>query len=159
MWGLVGRQPEVPSAGQDRRLPVFGSLNPLTGRLHAHVGGRKTAAGFVAHLEALCRAYPGRQLLIFLDNCSIHRAKLVHRFVADHRARLRLLWNAPYPPELNLIARYWGHLKAKAINNYFFGTVQELEEAIRQAVRDFNASLVLHMHCHLELLRPLRKGA
>ena len=159
MWWPIGAQPVVPAAGQDRRIPVFGSLNPLSGRLHIHLPGRKNAAGFVAHLQGLCRAYPGRHLLIFIDNCSIHRARVVQRFVADHRDRITLIWNAPYTPELNLIERYWGHLKAKATNNYFFGTVVELERAIRDAVWDFNRSPTLRMTCRLELMRPLRKAA
>lgn len=159
MWWWVGEQPLVPAAGQNRRVPVFGSLNPLSGRLHIHLPGRKNAAGFVTHLKGLCNAYPDQHLLIFLDNCSIHHAKVVQRFLADHEDRLTLLWNAPYTPELNLIERYWGHLKAKAINNYFFGTVEELESAIRQAVCDFNRSPVLRMSCDVAFMRPLRKTA
>lgn len=159
MWWLVGEQPVVPSAGQDRRIPVFGSFSPLLGRLHIHLPGRKNAAGFVAHLKGLCQIYPNQHLFLFLDNCSIHHAKVVQRFLADHPDRITLIWNAPYTPELNLIERYWGHLKAKAINNYFFGTVEALESAIRQAVRDFNRSPVLRMACNLEFMRPLRKPA
>jgi transposase len=159
MWWLVGKQPVVPSAGQDRRIAVFGSFNPQLGRLHIHLPGRKNAASFVAHLKGLCQIYPNQHLLIFLDNCSIHHAKMVQRFLADHCDRMTLIWNAPYTPELNLIERYWGHLKAKATNNYFFGTVEKLESAIRRAVRDFNRSPALRMTCNLQFMRPLRKAA
>lgn len=159
MWFPIGQQPVVPSAGQDQRLPVFGALNPLTGRLHIHLPGGKTAAGFVGHLEALCRTYRTQHLFVFLDNSSIHHAKMVQRFLADHRDRITLIWNAPYCPELNLIERYWGHLKAKATNNYFFGSVEKLEQAVRDAVRTFNRSPDLRMNCSLEIMQPLRQTA
>jgi hypothetical protein len=60
---------------------------------------------------------------------------------------------------LNLIERYWGHLKAKAINNYFFGTQSALECAIREAIRDLNRSKSLNMTIQLNFLKPLRKSA
>jgi transposase len=124
-----------------------------------HLPGRKNAAGFVTQLKGLCPIYPDQHLLLFLDNCSIHHAQVVQRFLADHRDRITLLWSAPYTPELNLIGRYWGHLKAKATDTYFFGTVEELESAIRHAVRDFNRSPAPRMTCNLESMRPLRKAA
>ena len=36
-------------------------------------------------------------------------------------------------PELNLIEGLWGYLKRSALNNYFYGTIDSLEEAIYEA--------------------------
>ena len=44
----------------------------------------------------------------------------------DHRGRLTVIWNATYAPNLNLIERFWGHLKRSAIHNYYFETVENL---------------------------------
>ena len=158
MWGRIGEQPVVPAAGQDARLAVFGSLNALTGRLLIQTGSRKNSAAFRTHLRQILQAYPGKEVFLFLDNCSIHKAKCVQRFLADH-PRLTVIWNAPYTPELNLIERYWKHLKEKAIHNYYFGSQDELQQAVREAVRDLNRSRDLRMAVHLKFLDSLRGAA
>jgi transposase len=159
MWARKGEQPVVPSAGINQRLPVFGSLNALTGRLLAHTAAAKNSAAFRMHLEYLIRANARRHVFLFLDNCSIHHAKHIQRFLADHRQQLTVIWNAAYTPELNLIERYWKHLKEKAIHNYYFETKAALEQAVRDAVRDLNGSITLRMTVHLEFLKSLREAA
>ena len=70
------------------------------------------------------------------------------------------IWNATYAPELNLIERYWGHLKATATDNYFFGDEQRLRQAIREAVTVFNRSGKLRMElATLEPRQTIRKAA
>ncbi len=158
MWALIGVQPVVPSAGQNRRVPVFGSLNPITGRLSVDLPGRKNSEAFLSHLKTLRKTYPGRHIILFTDNCSIHHAKKVARYLAYNRDHFTAIFNAAYTPELNLIERYWGHLKSKATNNYFFGTVDELATAIRDAVRDFNRSRTLRMNCYRNSCKHFEKA-
>jgi transposase len=159
MWARKGQQPRIPAAGQNQRLPVFGSLDALSGRLLAHTAMGKNSAAFRTHLELLLRTYAGRHIFLFLDNCSIHHAKHIQRFLADHRRALTVIWNAAYTPELNLIERYWKHLKEKAIHNYYFETQAALEQAVRDAVRHLNGSKTLRMTVHLEFLNSLREAA
>lgn len=159
MWGKVGRQPTVPSAGQNRRVPVFGALDGITGRMTVTLTERKRSADFIGFLRLLLARYPGRHLFLFLDNVSIHRSKISMRYLADHRARITPIWNAPYTPELNHIERYWGHLKARATHNYFFGTVDYLKTAIHEAVIDLNRSKLLRMPPFIHLLNSHREAA
>jgi len=49
-----------------------------------------------------------------------------------------MIWNATYAPNLNLIERFWGHLKRSAIHNYYFETVENLEKAVIKAVGMLN---------------------
>jgi transposase len=107
----------------------------------------------------LFRRYAGRHVYLFLDNCSIHDSKLVRRFLADHQDRITLIWNATYCPELNLIERYWGHLKATATNNYLFGSAEALRQAVRQAVCLMNRSRTRRMKLHVRFLQRLRGAA
>lgn len=159
MWGRIGEQPTVPAAGQNQRIPVFGALDACTGRLFAQVAERKNADAFRVFLSYLIYIYRGRHIFLFLDNSSIHHAKTVQRYLADHIKDITVLWNAEYAPQLNLIERYWGHLKAKAIHNYYFETKAALKTAIREAVIDMNQTKDLRMTIHLESLKPLRKCA
>lgn len=160
MWCRRGEPVQIPSAGQNRRVPVFGGLDALTGKLTAYLSERKRGVDFVAFLKLLLRRYRGRHVYVFLDNCSIHTSKLLQRFWADHEAELTPIWNAAYTPELNLIERYWGHLKATAIDNYFFGDEEHLRWAIRGAVTAFNRSGKLRMAlATLETRQTIREAA
>lgn len=159
MWAPIGQPAFVPAAGQDRKLPVFGALDAQSGRLLTHIAQRKNSAAFLGLLRVLLRAYPSRHIFLFADNCSIHHAKIVKRFLAEYRDRLTVLWNAEYAPELNLIERYWKHLKEKAVHNYFFGSTEALEQAIREATHDLNRSRKLRMTIHLDSIRSLREAA
>lgn len=107
----------------------------------------------------LFRRYAGRHIFLFLDNCSIHHSKQVQRFLADRPDRITLIWNATYCPELNLIERYWGHLKARAINNYLFESVDALRHAVREAVGRMNRSKTLRMNLRVKYLQKLRGAA
>jgi len=156
---LMGRQTRIPSAGVNRRVPVFGALNPVSGRLTLHIAERKNSAEYVKFLKRLIGSHGGRHIFLFTDNCSIHHAKCVMRFLAERAESITVIWNAPYTPELNLIERYWGHLKERAIYNYYFETKQALEQAIRESVRAFNKSKELNMKINLDILGSLCKAA
>jgi hypothetical protein len=149
----------VPSAGQNRRVPVFGALDAMTGEVSAKITAKKRSGEFLQFLRWLLDdVYKScRHLYLFLDNCSIHHTKAVHRFFDDHRDRVTVIWNATYAPNLNLIERFWGHLKRSAIHNYYFETVQNLEKAIMRAVstlnRNKNHPLRLNLQTLLSLLQ------
>lgn len=159
MWGPIGEACLVPSAGQNRHVPVFGALDARTGRVTFLLTERKRGADFIAFLKHLRCRYRGRHVYLFLDNCSIHHAQGVRRFLADHAKDLTPIWNAPYTPELNRIERYWGHLKAKAIHNYYFGTLDNLKTAIREAIHALNRSRELKMTVAFDILHSLRRAA
>jgi transposase len=159
MWARIGEPCVVPSAGQNRRAPVFGALDARTGHVTFLLSERKRSAEFIAFLKHLLRQYRDRHVFLLLDNCSIHGSKIARRFLADHANALTPIWNAPYAPELNRIERYWGHLKAKAIHNYYFGTLDRLKTAIREAIHAFNRSKTLNMTLRLDMLQPLSRAA
>jgi len=159
MWAPIGEPCVVPSAGQNRRAPVFGALDARTGHVTFLLTERKRSADFIAFLKHLLRQYRDRHVFLFLDNCSIHCSKIVRRFLADHVKDLTPIWNAPYTPELNRIERYWGHLKAKAIHNYYFGTLDNLKAAIREAIHALNRSKNLHMTLRFDILQSLPRAA
>jgi hypothetical protein len=151
----------VASAGQNRRVPVFGALDAVTGGVSARVTARKRGGEFLEFLRWLLEdVYADREhVYIFLDNCSIHHTKAVRQYIDAHRSRLTVIWNATYAPNLNLIERFWGHLKRCAIHNYYFQTVHNLERAIMTAVRKINRQKHHPLRLHLQTMQTLLKVA
>lgn len=150
MWTLRGRQPEVPSAGQDRKIAAFAAIDWATGRMVWHLAPRKNQTEFLEFLEKLVRAYPRRRLVVVLDNVAYHKTKAVLARVESLAGRVQLLWLPPYSPNLNRIERVWGHLKRNYVYNEFFGDECGLITAVEQALQSLNDSL----HVARGLLAP-----
>ncbi len=125
------------------------------------ITARKRSEEFLEFLHWLLDdIYADRDhIYLFLDNCSIHHTKAVQQFIDSHRERLTIIWNATYAPNLNLIERFWGHLKRSAIHNYYFETVDNLEKAIIKAVLTLNRQKNHPLRLHLQTVQSLLQAA
>jgi transposase len=141
MWAPRGSPIVVPSAGQNRRVSVFGALD-LSGELSCMIADRKRSVEFLEFLRWLDETvYPEVEtLFLFMDNCSIHKTAAVLAYFQARRDKIKVIWNAAYAPNLNDIERIWGQLKRSSVNNYYFETVEKLEAAVLQAIRCRNRS-------------------
>ena len=151
----------VPSAGQNRRVPVFGALDAMTGEVSAMITSKKRSIEFLDFLRWLLEdIYADRDhVYLFLDNCSIHHTKAVRKYIEGNRDCLTVIWNATYAPNLNLIERFWGHLKRSAVHNYYFETVDNLEKAIMKAVNTLNRKKDHPLRLHLRTVQTLLQAA
>jgi len=147
VWTLRGVRPVVPAAGSNRRLCVYGVLNYRTGQSHYMVHPKKNSQQFHEYLRQLLEANSERRLTLVIDNASYHRTKAVLSLLDDHRDHVFVIWLPSYSPELNLIEGLWGYLKRSALNNYFFGDIESLE----QAIHDVFAQLQQHPQTALSL--------
>jgi len=112
---------------------VYGALNYRTGQSHYMVHPKKNSQQFAEFLRQLMEHYSERRLILVIDNAGYHRAKAVRALLADHSDHVFVVWLPKYSPELNLIEGLWGYLKKSALNNYFYGAIESLEEAIHGA--------------------------
>ena len=133
----------------------------MTGEVTALITQRKRSAEFLEFLRWLLDDIYADcdYLYLFLDNCSIHHTRAVEAFIAENRDRLTVIWNATYAPNLNLIERFWGHLKRSAIHNYYFETVENLEDAIMKAVNSLNRNKNHPFRLHLKTVHSLPRAA
>lgn len=133
----------------------------MTGEVSAMITTKKRSTEFLEFLQWLLGdIYPNREhVFLFLDNCSIHHTKAVQAFLHENRHRVTVIWNATYAPNLNLIERFWGHLKRSAIHNYYFETVENLEKAIMKAVDTLNRSQNHPFRLHLDTVHSFANAA
>ena len=62
MWMPRGQQAVIPTPGTNQKRGIFGALDLGSGAWHYQVTARKRAVEFLAFLEQLVAAYPGRPL-------------------------------------------------------------------------------------------------
>jgi transposase len=128
----------VPAAGQNRRLCVYGAFNYRNGQTHYLVHPKKNARQFHHFLSRLLDANRKRFLVLVLDNATYHSTRAVLDLLAEHEEHIFVVWLPVYSPELNAIEGLWGYLKKTALNNYFFGDTERLEDAIDRAFHELN---------------------
>jgi transposase len=101
---------------------------------------RKNAVQFNEFLRHLLRAKRRRRVVLALDNATYHTTRATFDLLAEHEDHILVVWLPKYSPELNAIEGLWGYLKRSALNNYFFGSVENLEEAVVRALKHLNQS-------------------
>ena len=145
MWMRRGRQGRVPTPGGNRKRAVFGALDLETGAWHYAVEARKRAVEFIAFLEHLTAAYPGRPLLLALDNASIHTAKAVRAWLAEH-PRVELLYLPSYSGhEENPVEKVWWRLKDKVAADRLHGSLEELVATVHAFFASFTPEDALRL--------------
>jgi hypothetical protein len=134
-WIAHGTRQQVITPGSNRRRSIFGAVDLATGRFFYQVARKAISATFTQFLAQLADAYPAAPLVaVVCDNVSIHRSKLVNRWLADH-PRLLVLHGARYRPHDNPVERIWGSLKAFLANHptaTMAGRIRQVHAFFRQ---------------------------
>jgi transposase len=145
MWMRKGQQVRVPTPGTNRKRSVFGALELATGQWHYQVFERKRSVEFLAFLEHLVLAYPGRPLLVVLDNASIHTAQKVKAWLAE-RPQVELLFLPSYSGHAeNPVEKVWWRLKGYVAANRLHGSIDSLVETVHEFFASFTPEAALQL--------------
>jgi transposase len=148
MWMPRGQQAAIMTPGTNRKRGLFGALElegPSCGAWHYQVTARKRAVEFLAFLEQLVAAYPGRPVWLVLDNAGIHTAKLVRAWLTEHPA-VELLFLPRYSGHRqNPVEKVWWRLKQQVAANRLHGSIEELESAVHQFFAELTPQAALKL--------------
>jgi hypothetical protein len=133
-WMPRGTQVEVRTPGQNERWHLAGALDLGTGQVHHCLWFRKVTGLFLDLLNVLDRAYPARRfdrIYVVVDNCKIHKAAAVQRWLQQH-PRFHLLFLPTYCPRANPIERCFGDLHDKVTRNHRRKRMWDLVRDVQQ---------------------------
>jgi len=77
------------------------------------------------YFEELLKEYPGRDILIIMDQAGWHKAKELK--VPES---ITLMFLPPYSPELNPVEKLWKWLRKEVTHNSLFETLETLMDAL-----------------------------
>lgn len=138
MWMLrgTGEQTEVPTPGLNCKRSLFGAIEWETGRWLYEVTERKRSVEFIAFMEKLMLSYPGKPLMLVLDNATIHKSKAVMEWLREHPG-VQLLYLPTYSGHKeNPVEKVWWRLKSQVAANRLHTDI----DALVTCVHDFFAS-------------------
>lgn len=137
-WAQADRRPRIaPDYGRGQSLWTFGAFEPRTGLAYTECAERRRSTDFTAFLEHVTDIWPTGDLILILDNLSIHRSLETRLWTLAH-PRVRFLFQPTYSPWLNLIEPWWKHLRSLALLGRRFENIDEVAVAIAEATAYWN---------------------
>ena len=119
-WMKCGQQKVVPALqpGSKQHSHFFGAYCWNDDQVRWKVADWKNSQLFIEFIEyLLVEQYPKGRIVLVMDNVSYHKSAAVQAALSLFEHRLLVIWLPPYCPELNLIERFWKHLKDLACAN------------------------------------------
>ena len=137
-WAEKGHAPKVEADyGRRAKVWTFGAFEPKTGKAFTECAERRRSCDFVAFLEQMLKIWPDGELILILDNLSIHRSLEVMLWALAN-PRVRFLFQPTYAPWLNLIEPWWKTLRSLALKGFRFEGTEDLVPAIAGATDYWN---------------------
>ena len=99
---------------------------------------RRRSQDFIDLLQAVIERWPTNELILILDNLSIHRSLDVQLWTLAHE-RVRFLFQPTYAPWLNLIEPWWKTLRSLALAGRRFENVATVRSSIVKSTDYWNS--------------------
>jgi len=102
----IGQQKRVPATrpGAKQKRHIFGGYNWLKDVVAWTVSMTKNSSAFIAFLEELLiKHYPGKQIILVMDNASYHKSASALAALSLFEDRVIVIWLPPYCSDLNQI--------------------------------------------------------
>ncbi len=116
---------------------LFAALEVATGKVVAEHYHRRRRREFLAFMNSLVAAYPGRELHVILDNLNTHKPKR-DRWLARH-PHVHFHFTPNYASWLNQIEIWFSILSGAALRGASFTSPRQLREAIDAYIAAYNA--------------------
>jgi transposase len=130
-WMKRGRQRRIPAGISPPVQYLFGGFNWRDGTLSYQLAERHKSSDFIHWLEHLMTdCYPDQKVVLLMDNASWHYSVASQAAIALYEPRLVAIFLPPYAPNLNLIERYWRHLKDRVCADKLYASMDVLRDAI-----------------------------
>lgn len=137
-WSAFKQRPyQAADYGRRAKTWVFGALEPATGQALTVTAEQRTSAHFIRFLDQLVQQWPHDEIILILDNLSIHKTLDVRLWLLAHQ-RVRFLFQPTYSPWLNLIEPWWKTLRSLALKGRCFDNLEQIVSAIAQATSYWN---------------------
>ena len=133
-WIKKGQEKELKANCGRQRLNINGAINIET--MTSTIGFYDTinadsTIDLFSKIEA--KHQEAESIYIIIDNARYYRSRLLKEY--EKGTKIKLIFLPPYSPNLNLIERYWKYFKKKVLNNRYYETFEEFEQACKNFFR------------------------
>ena len=119
----------IAAAGDDRTFAVFGALDDAAGQRVWRLSPRQDGAACGAFLDHLIAAFPDGPIGVVLDTVGDHKGRVAKGWGMAPQDRARPRWLPAYAPEVTLMERVWGSVKATLSCHRWWAAAPALADA------------------------------
>ena len=127
-----------PDYGRRGKVWVHGAFEPATGQAEIIISPHRDSATHIELIEKVIQEFPSERWLLIEDNLSIHHSREVQVALLAW-PEIQVQFIPKYACWLNLIEPWWKQLKSLALKGRRFETLDELTDALNNAVSWWNA--------------------
>ena len=141
-WMKCHEQKRLPANTQSRSgCLLAGVIDWMTEQVWCQPIERGTTECLIRYFEWLfLEIYPDDTLVLVMDNDTSHHSKAMKSFLSLFEHRVIVIWLPTYSPDMNLIERFWKHLKQRVTANRLFADVPKMIQAIHTELVHQNCS-------------------
>jgi len=138
-WTKRGQRKLIAAPGSPQFVHVFGGYEWRSGCVWHQTHAHKNSESFIEFIGyVMATVPPEKKVIMVLDNASYHRSQAALAALSLFEARLFPLWLPTYCPFLNVIERFWLHLKSLAAANHLHHSLDDLIQAIETTIQQQN---------------------
>ena len=127
-----GEQKRISTPGQQRSHHLFAAYNWGDDTVTWQAAEGKNSESFIAFLEhLLIEQSPTGPVVLVLDNAPYHKSAASLAALSLFEHRVWFFWLPPYCSTLNLIERFWRHLKDTVCVNKLFPDMDQLLTSVQ----------------------------
>ena len=137
-WAPRGQTPILRQWSRHDRLSVISAITlaPHRCRIGLYWSIQREnicAEDVVAFLRCLSRNIH-RGMVIIMDRWSVHRAKILKRYLEAHSETVCVEWLPAYAPDLNPVEQVWNHSKYADLANLAPEDIEELDQLVSASI-------------------------
>ena len=122
---------------------MFGCLNLKKRRFYWKQSKQADSKSFCSFLTQLRQRFPGKHIVIIVDNATIHKSSLTRRYL-KRWPKIHLFYLPPYSPEYNPVELIWKWIKPKVHGFSFSDRLAEVIKQFRKYIWHFNAGWLVN---------------
>jgi len=132
-WMKVHEQKRLPANTQARSgCLLAGVIDWLSAEVWCQAIDKLSSDCLITFFSWLfLEVFPDEKLVVVMDNASAHHAASMKAFLSLFEHRVIVIYLPTYSPDMNLIERFWKHLKQRVTANRLFASVNHMMEAIQ----------------------------
>jgi len=130
-WYKTGTRTRIKINIGYKNFYLYSAINPKSGDQFTLLLPSVNVLCMNIFLSAFIKQNPDKQILMIMDGAAWHQSKRLTKYQS-----LKTLIQPPYSPELNPVERLWQHIKDKTIKNKCFTSLETLEHAVIQCVKN-----------------------
>ena len=132
-WMKVHEQKCLPANTQPRSgCLLAGVIDWLSAEVWCQAIDKLSSDCLISFFSWLfLEVFPDERLVLVMDNASAHHAASMKAFLSLFEHRVIVIYLPTYSPDMNLIERFWKHLKQRVTANRLFASVNHMMEAIQ----------------------------